>query len=72
MAWYCAVKLEMLVALTRALLTEQLRSADVPGLGAAKEELASDFIARMGVDDSVDQECPSLGKLNIVSVTRAS
>ena len=34
-AWYCAVKLEMAVALTRALLTEQLRSAEVPGRGAA-------------------------------------
>ena len=55
MAWYCAVKLGMAVALTRALLTEQLRSADVPGRGAATEKLASDLTARMGGDVSVDE-----------------
>ena len=57
--WYCAVKLEMAVALTRALLTEQLRSADVPGQDAAKYKLASDLTARLGVDVDVD-EAPDL------------
>jgi hypothetical protein len=57
--WYCAVKLEMAVALTRALLTEQLRSADAPGQDAAKYKLASDLTARLGVDVDVD-EAPDL------------
>ena len=57
--WYCAVKLEMAVALTRALLTEQLRSADVLGQDAAKDKLASDLTARLGVDVVVD-EAPDL------------
>ena len=57
--WYCAVKLEMVVALTRALLTEQLRSADVPGQESAKDKLASDLTARLGVDADVD-EAPDL------------
>ena len=43
MAWYCALKLEMAVHLTKALLTEQLRSADVPGLEAAKAKLKEDL-----------------------------
>ena len=58
MAWYCA-KLEMAVALTRALRAEQLRSADAPGRGAAKEKLPSYLTARMGVNVSVD-ETPGL------------
>ena len=45
----------MAVALTRALLTEQLRSADVPGQDAAKYKLASDLTARLGVDVDVDE-----------------
>ena len=49
----------MAVALTRALLTEQLRSADVPGQDAAKYKLASDLTARLGVDVDVD-EAPDL------------
>ena len=53
-AWYCAVKLEMAVALTRALLTEQLRSAEVPGRDAAKDKLQSDLAALLGVDAQVD------------------
>ena len=57
--WYCAVKLEMAVALTRALPTEQLRSADVPGRDAATDKRASDLTARLGVDVDVD-EAPDL------------
>ena len=53
--WHCAVKPEMAVALTRALLTEQLRSADVPGQDAAKCKLASDLTARLGVDVDLDE-----------------
>ena len=56
---YCAVKLEMAVALTRALLTEQLRSDDVPGQDAAKDKPAGDLTARLGVDVDVD-EAPDL------------
>ena len=37
-AWYCAVKLEMATALTAALLTEQLKSKDVPGLADARQK----------------------------------
>ena len=38
-AWYCGLKLEMAVALTKALLTEQMRSPEVPGLEEAKAKL---------------------------------
>ena len=64
-AWYCAVKLEMAVALTRALLTEQLRSADVPGRSASTERLASDLSARLGVEVNVD-EIPDLQRFGYV------
>ena len=53
-AWYCAVKLEMAVALTQALLTEQLRFTDVPGKGASRQILASELTAGLGVDVDVD------------------
>ena len=56
---YCAVKLEMAVARTRAPLTEQLRSDDVPGQESAKYKLASDLTARLGIDVDVD-EAPDL------------
>ena len=36
-AWYCGLKLEMDVALTKALLTDQMRSPQVPGLEEAKQ-----------------------------------
>ena len=42
-AWYCALKLEMAVHLTKALLTKQLRSADVPGLEVAKAKWEKDL-----------------------------
>ena len=45
----------MAVALTRALLTEQLRSDDMPGQEAATYKLASDLTARLGVDVDVDE-----------------
>ena len=52
-AWYCAVKLEMAIALTAALLTEQLQSDDVPGLGDARSKIEAELSSRMGVDISV-------------------
>ena len=52
-AWYCAVKLEMATALTAALLTEQLQSDGVPGLGDAQEKMQAELGSRMGVDISV-------------------
>ena len=58
-AWYCALKLEMLVHLTKALLTEQLRSADVPGLEAAKARLKDELERKLGVEVEVD-EIPDL------------
>ena len=39
-AWYCAVKLEMAVALTKALITEQMRSDIVPGREEAKTKIS--------------------------------
>ena len=53
-AWYCAVKLEMATALTAALLTEQLQSDGVPGLGDAQEKMQAELGSRMGVDISVE------------------
>ena len=53
-AWYCAMKLEMAVALTKALLTEQMRSGDVPGRDEAKAKLAQNLGAHLGVEVGVD------------------
>ena len=53
-AWYCAVKLEMAVALTKSLLTEQLRSEHVPGRDAAKAKLTQKLGTRLGVEVVVD------------------
>ena len=64
-AWYCALKLEMLVHLTKALLTEQLRSADVPGLEAAKARLKDELERKLGVEVEVD-EIPDLRDYGLV------
>ena len=64
-AWYCALKLEMLVHLTKALLTEQLRSADVPGLEAAKARLKEELERKLGVEMEVD-EIPDLRDYGLV------
>ena len=53
-AWYCAVKLEMAVALTKALITEQMRSEVVPGRDEAKTKIAEELGARLGVDVDVE------------------
>ena len=53
-AWYCSLKLEMAVALTKALLTEQMRSAEVPGLEEAKAKLKEELCGRMGVEVDVE------------------
>jgi hypothetical protein len=58
-AWYCGLKFEMAVALTKALLTEQMRSAEVPGIDEAKAKLTEDLRNRLGVDVDV-QEIPDL------------
>ena len=41
--WCCAMKLEMVVVLAKALLTEKLRSADVPGRDEAKAQPAQNL-----------------------------
>ena len=64
-AWYCALKLEMAVALTKALLTEQLRSAEVPGLEEAKAKLEEELRSRLGVDFVVE-DIPDLAKFGHV------
>ena len=53
-AWYCAVKLEMAVALTAALLTQQLQSDDVPGLADAQRKIEAELVSRTGLAISVD------------------
>ena len=53
-AWYRAMKLEMAVALTKALLTEQMRSPEVPGIEEAKAKLQEELRNRLGVDFVVE------------------
>ena len=53
-AWYCALKLEMAVALTKALLTEQMRSEEVPGREDAEAKLAQELQSRVGVEILVE------------------
>ena len=49
----------MAVALTKALLTEQMRSAEVRGIDEAKAKLTEELRNRLGVDVDV-QEIPDL------------
>lgn len=49
-AWYCGLKLKIALALTKALLAEQMRSAEVPGLEEAKAKLAEELRRCLGVD----------------------
>ena len=60
-AWYCGLKLELAVALTKVLLIEQMRSAKVPGFVDAEAKLAEELRSRLGVDLDVD-EIPDLAK----------
>ena len=53
-SWYCALKLEMAVHLTKNLLTQQMHSEDVPGLEAAKQRLLSSLRERLGHDVDLD------------------
>ena len=53
-AWYCSLKLEMAVHLTKALLTEQLRSGEVPGLEEAKTKLQEELCKRLDVEILVE------------------
>ena len=64
-AWYCTLKLEMAVALTKALLTEQMRSAEVPGLEEAKAKLKEELRSRLGVEFVVE-DIPDLAKFGHV------
>ena len=63
--WYCTLKLESYVVLTKALLTEQMRSAEVPGLEEAKAKLTEELRSRLGVDVDVE-EIPDLAKFGHV------
>ena len=55
----------MAAALTKALLTEQMRSAEVRGLEEAKAKLADELRSRLGADLDVD-EIPDLAKFGHV------
>ena len=48
-AWYCPLKLEMIVSLTKALLTEQMRSDEVPGREDEEAKLVQELQSRVGV-----------------------
>ena len=70
-AWYCALKLEMAVALTKALLTEQMRSDEVPGREDAQAKLAQELQARVGVEMLVE-DVPDLVHYGMVDDYYAS
>ena len=70
-AWYCAVKLEMVVALTKALFIAQVRSEEVPGRDEAQAKLAEELSNRMGVDVLVE-EIPDLRHFGCVDDHYAS
>ena len=53
-AWYCALKLEMAVRLTKVLLNEQLRSEEVPGSDEAKAKLEEELRRRVGCEIQID------------------
>ena len=60
-AWCCGLILEMAVSLTKALLTEQMRSPEVPGLEEAKAKLKEELRQRLGEEVDVE-ELPDLLK----------
>ena len=64
-AWYCALKLEMAVSLVKAMLTEQMRSDEVPGRDEAKAKLAEDLASRLGEEVVVD-DVPDLQQFGYV------
>ena len=49
----------MATALTAALLTEQLKSKDVPGLADARQNIEAELVSRTGLAISVD-DAPDL------------
>ena len=53
-SWYCGLKLEMAVALTKALLSRQLQRQEVPGYHLAKEELRRELEEQLKEKMSVD------------------
>ena len=55
----------MAVALTKALLTEQMRSAQVPDLEEAKAKLKEELCSRLGVEFVVE-DIPDLAKFGHV------
>ena len=55
----------MAVGLTKSLLTEQMRSAEVPGLEEAKAKLKEELCSRLGLDVDVE-EIPDLEKFGHV------
>ena len=54
-AWYCGLKLEMSVHLTKDLLTQQMQSSAVPGLDAVKNRVEAGLKAKLGSDVNLDQ-----------------
>ena len=64
-AWYCSLKLEIAVSLVRAVLTEQMRSDEVPGREEAKTQLAVGLASRLG-ERVVVEDVPDLQQFGYV------
>ncbi len=70
-AWYCALKLEMAVHLTKELLTRQMQLESVPGLAAVKERIQAELETRLGGAIEVE-DIPELQHLGYVDDYYAS
>ena len=70
-AWYCGLKLEMAVHLTKDLLTQQMQSSAVPGLDAVKNRVESSLREKLRSDVNLDQ-IPDLVHLGYVDDFYAS
>ena len=53
-SWYCGLKLEMAIHLTKNLLTQQMQSQNVPGLAEVKRRLQTTLREKIGQDVSID------------------
>ena len=70
-SWYCSLKLEIAVHLTKVLLTQQMQSPIVPGLDAVKARIESDLRAKLAVDVRFEN-IPDLAHLGFVDAFYAS
>ena len=71
-AWYCSLKLEMAVLLTKQLLTQQMRSEQIPGHAAVQARIANEVRARLGLPVDVEFECDDLSYMGHVDDYYAS